>query len=60
MGVRDLGRFFAAAVLGLMLLPAPGGCVRQAEPLFFSMLFPQLIPDCLLEENEICGRAVQL
>ena len=45
-----MGRFFAVLALVVLLLPAHGG-VRTAEPVFFSMLFPQLIPECLLEEN---------
>jgi len=39
-----MGRLFSCLLLTLMLLPAP----RQQEcvqPVFFSMLFPQLMPD---------------
>ena len=48
-----MGRFFSAALLAaaLMLVPA-GQSAAPAQPVFFSMLFPQLVPPCLLEGME--------
>lgn len=43
-----MGRFFAAAALFVLLLPAFGAEQRFAQPAFFSMLFEQLIPPCML------------
>ena len=45
-----MGRFFACLMLSLLLLPAPRSHVQGVQPVFFSMLFPQLIPPCLLCE----------
>ena len=44
-----MGRLFSALLLsaGLMLVPAGQGRT-PAQPVFFSMLFPQLIPPCML------------
>jgi len=38
-----MGRLFSCALISLMLVPAPK---READvqPVFFSMLFPQLMP----------------
>lgn len=45
-----MGRsFFAALLLLPALTAAPGH--RAVQPVFFSMLFPQLIPQCLLQEQ---------
>ena len=46
-----MGRYFAVILLSVMLLPAPGRCKREAEPAFFSLMFPQLIPEFLLEDS---------
>ena len=47
-----MGRFFRALVLCAVLTPvspsAQSGGYPAAQPVFFSMIFPQLIPDCLL------------
>ena len=45
-----MGRFFACLMLSLLLLPAPRCHAQGVQPVFFSMLFPQLIPPCLLCE----------
>lgn len=51
-----MGRFFAAAALVVVLLPAHGVRTLQVQPVFFSMLFPQLIPQALLDaEAEALG-----
>lgn len=44
-----MGRLFAFA-LCMMLLPASGGEVLR-EQVLFSMIFPQLVPQALLEES---------
>jgi len=41
-----MGRFFSCLLVSLMLLPAPGR-MERTQPVFFSMLFPQLVPFCL-------------
>ena len=46
-----MGRLFLCVLLSLMLLPAPKGNAA-ARPVFFSMLFPQLIPEALMETAE--------
>ena len=45
-----MGRFFAAMLCCAALMPAPRGAEASAQPVFFSMLFPQLIPECLRGE----------
>ena len=46
-----MGRFFSVILLlGVMLLPAAGGRQTHMQPVFFSMLFPQLIPQWMIEE----------
>ena len=47
-----MGRFFAALLCCVMLMSAPRGIAVSAQPVFFSMLFPQLIPDCLRGEAQ--------
>ena len=61
-GVMEMDRFFcrralAAALLILLLLPAgtEERMQNRTRPVFFSMLFPQLIPDWLMD-----AKAVQL
>ena len=46
-----MGRLFSYVLLFLMLLPVPKG-EAAARPVFFSMLFPQLIPEAMLEATE--------
>lgn len=57
-----MGRFFAALVLVLALVPAPHVHMPEADPTFFSLLFPQLIPDFMWEDplQAIDREAVQL
>ena len=55
-----MGRFFAAAVLSAMLLPAFGAEQSLAQPAFFSMLFEQLIPPCMLPGEMPLWEAVAL
>lgn len=59
MGVTDMGRLFSVLFLLILLL---GVSVRvsepAAQPVFFSMLFPQLVPPELLEAT--AGEAVFL
>lgn len=44
-----MGRLFSVcALMAVMLLPAQDMRGAYAQPVFFSMLFPQLIPDGLL------------
>lgn len=51
-----MGRFFSAAILSAaLLLPAQEAAV---QPVFFSMLFPQLVPQPWLEATS--GEAVFL
>ena len=52
-----MGRLFSCVLLSLMLLPAEKqpDCV---QPVFFSMLFPQLMPGLQVEET--VGEAVLL
>jgi len=51
-----MGRFFSVfLLLAVLLYPAAGMQRACAQPAFFSMLFPQLIPQWMLE-----GRTVQL
>ncbi|MBQ4266270.1 MAG: hypothetical protein IJB85_12230 [Clostridia bacterium] len=52
-----MGRLFSAFVLCALLLPAPAPH-SWAQPVFFSLLFPQLIPERLLESGT--GREVEL
>ncbi len=49
-----MGRLFSCVMLSLMLLPA----ARQplaAQPVFFSILFPQLVPQTWTEAGEAEG-----
>lgn len=49
-----MGRLISCVMLSLMLLPA----ARQpetAQPVFFSMLFPQLVPEMWTEPGEAEG-----
>ena len=39
-----MGRLFSCFLMMLMLLPAPRQ-IEHVQPVFFSMLFPQLVPD---------------
>ena len=51
-----MGRFFSVLLLlAVLLCPAAGS--RCAQPVFFSMLFPQLIPQWMMEES---AKEVQL
>ena len=43
-----MGRFFAALLLGVMLTPAQGMERECAQPVFFSLMFPQLVPKVLI------------
>ena len=45
-----MGRLFAALFLCALLLTAAALPQRNAKPVFFSMLFEQLLPDWLLGE----------
>lgn len=52
MGVTDMGRLFSMLLLfAVMLCPAGGKRQAYAQPVFFSMLFPQLIPQWMLNEG---------
>ena len=57
-----MDRLFCMLLLCLMLTPAmktdPAQSETEAQPVFFSMLFPQLIPRDLLEAE--AGEAVAL
>ena len=45
-----MGRFFSMLLLSaVMLCPTQRGLHRDAQPVFFSMLFPQLIPAWMLK-----------
>ena len=46
-----MGRLFLCVLLLLMLLPAQKE-EAALQPVFFSMLFPQLIPETMLEATE--------
>ena len=46
-----MSRLFSCMLLSLMLMPAPKGDAA-ARPVFFSMLFPRLIPEAMLEATE--------
>jgi len=50
-----MGRFFSAVLFSAVLLcPAAGAQRSCAQPVFFSLLFPQLIPEWMLgEEAEV-------
>ena len=45
-----MGRLFSVLLLCALLLPAPA-LRPDAQPVFFSLLFPQLIPELLLEDG---------
>ena len=54
-----MGRLFSVLVLSVvMLFPAHREHRDEVQPVFFSMLFPQLIPQCLLDQQEM--KEVQL
>lgn len=57
-----MGRFFSVLLFSAVLMLAPAcRAGMQAERVFFSMLFPQLIPPCMLEDAEAtAGEAVLL
>ncbi|MBR4039873.1 MAG: hypothetical protein IKJ11_07230 [Clostridia bacterium] len=45
-----MGRLFSMLLLlAVLLLPAENLRRKQVQPVFFSMLFPQLIPQFLLD-----------
>ena len=46
-----MGRLFSYVLLFLTLLPAPKE-ESVLQPVFFSMLFPRLIPEAMLEATE--------
>ena len=47
-----MGRLFSAfLLLAVLLCPAAVKKNASAQPVFFSMLFPQLIPDWMLKET---------
>ena len=50
--MTDLGRLFSVLFL-LAVLLCPAGEMRKeyTQPVFFSMLFPQLIPEWMLDER---------
>ena len=52
-----MSRLFSCILLSLMLLPAPK-MEQRAQPAFFSLLFPQLMPEGQTEITE--GEAVLL
>ena len=52
-----MGRLFSYLLLSLMLLPAKG-CREEIKPVFFSMLFPQLMP--ISQQEQIQEEAVFL
>ena len=48
-----MGRLFSVLVLSaVMLCPTQREQRDEVQPVFFSMLFPQLIPQCLLDRQE--------
>ena len=54
-----MGRFFSMLLLSaVMLCPTQRELRCDVQPVFFSMLFPQLIPQCLLDQQEM--KEVQL
>ncbi|MBR3797091.1 MAG: hypothetical protein IKK34_13855 [Clostridia bacterium] len=57
-----MGRRFCAVFLAAALMVVPAGPRGlRAQPVFFSMLFPQLIPPCLYEgEEATAGEAMML
>jgi len=52
-----MGRLFSCVLLSIMLLPAPRGA-EHAQPVFFSLLFPQLMPG--MQQESAAGEAVLL
>ena len=49
-----MGRLFSVfLLLAVLLCPAAGERSMPAQPVFFSMLFPQLIPECLLDQQAL-------
>ena len=46
-----MGRLFLCVLLLLMLLPAQKE-EAALQPVFFSMLFPQLVPEAMMEAPE--------
>ena len=53
-----MGRLFYAVLLSVVLLLPAQEISAPAQPVFFSMLFPQLVPQQWLEATE--GEAVFL
>lgn len=53
-----MGRLFSAVLLSAVLLLAVQRMTVPAQPVFFSMLFPQLVPQPWLEATS--GEAVFL
>ena len=56
-----MGRLLAVLLLvaGLLLAPVYTGCHR-VEPVFFSLLFPQLVSGDQAEQEATWGEAVRL
>ena len=52
MGVENMGRLFSCILLLMMLLPGIKG-MDDAQPVFFSMLFPQLIPAWMIDAKVV-------
>ena len=56
-----MGRFFAALLLCALLLTGLSLAKEEAQPVFFSLLFEQLLPDWMLgeatpgEAKEVCA-----
>ena len=49
-----MGRLFSVfLLLAVLLCPAVGKQDVPVQPVFFSMLFPQLIPECLLDRQAL-------
>lgn len=53
-----MGRLFSAVLVSAVLLLPARGMPAPAQPVFFSMLFPQLVPQQWLEAT--AGEAVFL
>ena len=54
-----MGRFFSMLFLSaVMLCPMMNAYRAETKPMFFSMLFPQLIPDWMMKEA--AGKEVML
>ena len=57
--MTDLGRLFSMLFL-LAVLLCPAGEMRKeyTQPVFFSMIFPQLIPEWMLDKRDQEGVAL--